>query len=88
MSRFLNRILGFPVCLQNTLFAYFSDTLEAIVQQAKKMGRWDGGIFGEFKWRPSPSPPSLSLCPCSPPLTPSHLVEVSLSSSLRLWCLQ
>ena len=47
ISRFLNRILGLPVKLQNQLFSYFSDTLATIIQQAKKMGRWDGGILGK-----------------------------------------
>lgn len=46
MSRFLNRILGLPVKLQNQLFAYFSDTLSYIIQQARRMGRWDSGILG------------------------------------------
>lgn len=45
MSRFLNRILGLPVQLQNQLFAYFSDTLAAVVQKAKRTGHWDGGIL-------------------------------------------
>ena len=45
MSRFLNRILGLPVKLQNQLFSYFSDTLEAVVQKAKRTGHWDGGIL-------------------------------------------
>ena len=44
MSRFLNRILGLPVRLQNQLFSYFTDTLAAVCQQAKKLGKWDGGI--------------------------------------------
>ena len=44
MSRFLNRILGLPVNLQNQLFSYFTDTLAAVCQQAKKLGKWDGGI--------------------------------------------
>ena len=44
MSRFLNRILGLPVKLQNQLFSYFSDTLAAVVQRAKRTGHWDGGI--------------------------------------------
>ena len=48
MSRFLNRILGISVRLQNKLFAYFTDTLSAIIQHAKKIGRWDGGILGEI----------------------------------------
>ncbi|XP_059487413.1 protein strawberry notch [Neocloeon triangulifer] len=45
MSKFLNRILGMPVELQNRLFQYFTDTLAAIVQQAKKTGRYDLGIL-------------------------------------------
>ena len=48
ISRFLNRILGLSVKLQNQLFAYFSDTLGQIIQQAQRMGRWDGGIQGQF----------------------------------------
>ncbi|KAK9886438.1 hypothetical protein WA026_016716 [Henosepilachna vigintioctopunctata] len=46
MSKFLNRILGMPVDLQNRLFRYFTDTLSAIVIQAKRSGRFD---LGEFK---------------------------------------
>ncbi|XP_050595329.1 protein strawberry notch isoform X1 [Bombus affinis] len=45
MSKFLNRILGMPVDLQNRLFKYFTDTLNAIVTQAKKTGRFDMGIL-------------------------------------------
>ncbi|XP_054279208.1 protein strawberry notch-like [Macrosteles quadrilineatus] len=45
ISRFLNRILGLPVELQNRLFQYFMDTLQAIVNQAKKSGRYDLGIL-------------------------------------------
>jgi C-terminal domain on Strawberry notch homologue len=45
MSKFLNRILGMPVELQNRLFQYFTDTLAAIVSQAKKTGRYDLGIL-------------------------------------------
>ena len=33
--------------LQNQLFNYFTDTLAMLVQQAKRMGKWDGGILGE-----------------------------------------
>jgi hypothetical protein len=39
MSKFLNRILGLPVKLQNLLFKYFSDTLAAIITAAKRSGR-------------------------------------------------
>lgn len=45
MSKFLNRILGMPVDLQNRLFRYFTDTLAAIVAQAKRLGRFDMGIL-------------------------------------------
>ena len=45
ISKFLNRILGLPVDLQNRLFQYFTDTLSAIVSQAKKSGRYDLGIL-------------------------------------------
>jgi len=43
----VNRILGMPVDLQNRLFKYFTDTLNAIITQAKKSGRFDMGILGE-----------------------------------------
>ena len=45
ISKFLNRILGMPVDLQNRLFQYFTDTLAAIVTTAKKSGRYDLGIL-------------------------------------------
>ena len=45
ISKFLNRILGMPVDLQNRLFKYFTDTLVAIIGQAKKSGRYDMGIL-------------------------------------------
>ena len=49
ISRFLNRILGVEVELQNHLFAYFMKTLSVVVQQAKRTGRWDEGILGNQK---------------------------------------
>lgn len=45
MSKFLNRILGIPVELQNAMFKYFTDTLDAIISEAKKTGRYDLGIL-------------------------------------------
>ncbi|XP_067635991.1 protein strawberry notch [Eurosta solidaginis] len=45
ISKFLNRILGMPVELQNRLFKYFTDTLAAIINQAKRGGRFDLGIL-------------------------------------------
>lgn len=47
MSQFLNRILGIPVELQNAMFKYFTDTLDAIVSEAKRAGHYDLGILGE-----------------------------------------
>ena len=41
MSKFLNRILGMHVEKQNTLFKYFADTLNAIITQAKRTGKYD-----------------------------------------------
>ena len=48
ISKFLNRILGMEVALQNALFKYFSTTLAAIILEAKRSGRWDMGILGKF----------------------------------------
>ncbi|XP_045770703.1 protein strawberry notch-like isoform X1 [Maniola jurtina] len=45
MSKFLNRILGMPVELQNRLFKYFTDTLAAVMEQARRSGRFDLGIL-------------------------------------------
>lgn len=45
LSKFLNRILGMPVELQNRLFKYFTDTLAAIISQAKRTGKYDMGIL-------------------------------------------
>ncbi|XP_014244664.1 protein strawberry notch-like [Cimex lectularius] len=45
LGRFLNRILGLPVNLQNALFEYFTNTMEAIIESAKKSGHFDLGIL-------------------------------------------
>ena len=45
MSRFLNRLLGLPVELQNSVFSYFSDTLLAVIAEAKRCGKYEGGIM-------------------------------------------
>ncbi|XP_012940832.1 protein strawberry notch homolog 1 [Aplysia californica] len=55
ISKFLNRILGMKVAVQNALFKYFTDTLTSIILDAKRNGRWDMGILdlgsGEEKVR-------------------------------------
>ena len=45
VSRFLNRMLGMPVGLQNHLFQCFTSALTAIVLEAKKSGCYDFGIL-------------------------------------------
>ena len=40
--------MGIPVRLQNSLFEYFIDSLAAAVKEAKKNGRYDAGILGNF----------------------------------------
>ncbi|CAH8510184.1 unnamed protein product [Heterobilharzia americana] len=45
MSKFLNRILGIRVHIQNALFQYFSDTLEELTRRAKRDNRLDLGIM-------------------------------------------
>jgi hypothetical protein len=45
INKFLNRILGLEVVLQNALFKYFGDTLDAHIKQAKRSGRFDSGIM-------------------------------------------
>uniref|UniRef100_A0A672P0C0 Protein strawberry notch homolog 1 n=1 Tax=Sinocyclocheilus grahami TaxID=75366 RepID=A0A672P0C0_SINGR len=47
IGKFLNRILGMEVHQQNALFQYFADTLNAVIQNAKKSGRYDMGILGK-----------------------------------------
>ncbi|CAF1235122.1 unnamed protein product [Adineta ricciae] len=45
MSRFLNRILGIRVQMQNLLFRFFSDALNAVIVDARRSGSWDLGIL-------------------------------------------
>ena len=48
MSKFLNRILGMKVERQNALFKYFADTLNAIINQAKRSGKYDQVRFTSY----------------------------------------
>lgn len=45
LGKFLNRILGLPVQLQNALFDHFTFTMEAIIESAKRAGTYDRGIL-------------------------------------------
>ena len=47
VSRFLNRILGLNVGCQNALFTYFIETMNSMIKDAKRSGRWDEGILGK-----------------------------------------
>lgn len=58
---------------QNALFQYFADTLTAVVQNAKKNGRYDMGILG--KWG-------------SEMLSCVSLIEVSLFHHVLLFLFQ
>jgi len=46
ISKFLNRILGIEVELQNKLFRFFTDTLSSVILDQKRRGTWDMGILG------------------------------------------
>lgn len=45
ISRFLNRLLGIKVDLQNTIFSFYLSVLNKIVKDEKKAGKWDSGIL-------------------------------------------
>ena len=45
ISKFLNRLLGMEVKLQNALFKLFSQSMTSIILEAKRSGRWDMGIL-------------------------------------------
>ncbi|RNA15152.1 strawberry notch-like isoform X1, partial [Brachionus plicatilis] len=45
INKFLNRLLGCPVNLQNAIFTFFSDVLTTVILQAKRSGKWDMGIM-------------------------------------------
>lgn len=44
----MNRILGMEVEQQNAIFTFFSDTLAAIIAEAKRLGEYDQGIMGKM----------------------------------------
>lgn len=45
INKFLNRLLGCPVHLQNAIFNYFNDVLATVILEAKRTGKWDMGIL-------------------------------------------
>lgn len=47
IAKFLNRILGLKVKLQNQLFKYFMDSMDKVISDAKKSGKYDMGILGK-----------------------------------------
>ena len=44
LPKFLNRLMGMKVPIQNALFAYFTSTLDAIITGEKRRGNYDFGI--------------------------------------------
>uniref|UniRef100_A0A671VJ55 Protein strawberry notch homolog 1 n=1 Tax=Sparus aurata TaxID=8175 RepID=A0A671VJ55_SPAAU len=62
IGKFLNRILGMEVHQQNALFQYFADTLGAVIQEAKKNGRYDMGILGKSVFIQSALPDFIPVC--------------------------
>lgn len=47
ITKFLNRILGLEVYKQNSLFQYFSDNFDYLIEKDKKEGKYDMGILGK-----------------------------------------
>lgn len=47
ITKFLNRILGLEVYQQNSLFQYFTDNFDYLIEKDKKEGKYDMGILGE-----------------------------------------
>lgn len=53
ITKFLNRILGLEVHKQNSLFQYFTDNFDYLIEKDKKEGKYDMGILGKqhfFCW--------------------------------------
>lgn len=53
ITKFLNRILGLEVHKQNSLFQYFTDNFDYLIEKDKKDGKYDMGILGKqhfFCW--------------------------------------
>uniref|UniRef100_A0AAR2JKZ1 Protein strawberry notch homolog 2 n=1 Tax=Pygocentrus nattereri TaxID=42514 RepID=A0AAR2JKZ1_PYGNA len=47
ITKFLNRILGLEVHKQNSLFQYFTDNFDYLIEKDKKDGKYDMGILGK-----------------------------------------
>ncbi|RXM91324.1 Protein strawberry notch-like 2, partial [Acipenser ruthenus] len=45
ITKFLNRILGLEVYKQNSLFQYFTDNFDYLIEKDKKEGKYDLGIL-------------------------------------------
>lgn len=54
ITKFLNRILGLEVHKQNSLFQYFSDNFDYLIEMDKKEGKYDMGILGKEALFPFP----------------------------------
>ena len=45
VARFMNRLLGVDVKLQNAVFSFFGEILKLTIQDARRSGQWDSGIL-------------------------------------------
>lgn len=59
ITKFLNRILGLEVYKQNSLFQYFTDNFDYLIEKDKKEGKYDLGILGMMP----ATPPALQALP-------------------------
>lgn len=77
ITKFLNRILGLEVHKQNSLFQYFSDNFDYLIEKDKKDGKYDMGILGKpscyFLFNVVPSFKYLLDCNAMCPLPFIHL---------------
>lgn len=48
VTKFLNRMLGLEVHKQNSLFQFFTDTFDYLIEKDKKDGKYDMGILGKM----------------------------------------
>lgn len=51
VPRFLNRLMGTPLPLQNELFSLFVKNYEGIVQKARADNEWNVHVLGKFSSR-------------------------------------
>ena len=86
VTKFLNRILGMPVGLQNELFQYYTATLANVVIQAKRTGQFNSGLQ-DMDFEPRHVTGKVWTFIISSPLSPSSITftEMRVSSNARTY---